>query len=316
MSICYSGVFDNLISSCTQGETSRPDQKGDDAYCSLPSIILRLVQALLNTSGHACEETVPVIGHWLLMRSDKKYEKAIDDERYPDSVKLFHSMFRLAIRVFGIDVHRQGFFADATTLYNLWSTSYGQLLSLSQYRPTAKSEPDSATYGNFVAADHEPMSDLAYESGAESDEELEARDLRSLFTSYFPGFDIAGLDDRSMSVLTGDSILPTHDKPSTSQDNGQYPTSGPMSAIASSGTLSSLTSMETSSGDNSTQQAELNLQPSADPNDVREPLRTTPVPLTESNSTALASSNNRVAYSSIDDEAPIDSVQSAKLVVS
>lgn len=150
-----------------------------------------------------------MFGYLVLLGSDDTYDAVVENEKYSPEVRLFHSMFRVAVRAFGIDVHQSGFFADATTLYNLWSTKYGELLATSQTRPSGKYDPDSCTYG-YLGAGHDSSFPSEEDPTASHSGEKKYRDMREQFKQFFPDFDMTTLNERALYALSGGGSLLRH----------------------------------------------------------------------------------------------------------
>lgn len=146
-------------------------------------------------SGHASVETVPVIGYFLVLKSDRDYEAIADEAKYPPAIILFHSMFRAASRVFGIDVWKSGFFCETTPLYNLWTSSYGQRSVLAQFVPNGKNKVEPEEYGIF--ADDNPLDPAFPYYNEEADNELarhcENYDPIERLQLFFPEFEVSGV---------------------------------------------------------------------------------------------------------------------------
>lgn len=161
------------------------------------------MQILLKASGHASEESVAVIGFLLLQKTNYVYDSLVADGKYTPDTILFHSMFRAAIQVFGIDCWKSGFFADASTLYNVWKSLYGERLALGQFRPTGNNK-SSVEYGIFAVEDPSDPASVYYDEAI--DNELAKKhpneDPIDRFQYFFPDFEVSNVHRRLASTFS------------------------------------------------------------------------------------------------------------------
>lgn len=163
------------------------------------------------------------------------YNALVAGGKYPMAVVRFHSMFRAAGRVFGIDFTRSGFFAEGTIQYSMWTGAFGLISILANSGYNSKKKMNVEEFSIFASDNTLAGVFPSYDPDADARlaRECENGDPIELFQRFFPDFPISDV----------------HRQLAASFNSNYNPAPGrSVEVFGSSSSLSAVSSIESSGG--------------------------------------------------------------------